>query len=202
MSETMKMIGRVLSANSAECVVSYCVGENEIPPFGSMLRIPLTNGTEIYGIVTDVTMEEDGFLRKIAASPEIPEEVLLDNQQNRNVPIVLRLHFLGYRVDDRILHLLPPNPPMTLASIYACTDREVTLFTRKLGYLRLLLNVTNIPVSELISVHIHYASRSHAACEDAEWTREAVDEIIDLLRDDYDTLTKVLCTIADADISF
>lgn len=202
MKENQKnYIGRMLSANSTECVVSYCVGQNEIPPFGSMLRIPLSDDLEIYGVVTDVTLEEDGFLRKIAGSPEIPEEVLLDTQVNRNVPIVLRVRFIGYREGERILHMLPPRPPVTLASIYVCTDREVTDFTKKLGYMRLVLNVQNVQIGELLAVHIHYASLSHATCGDNDWAGRAVNEVIDLLRDDYAGLVAVLGAVGDADIS-
>ena len=64
MTNEIHYIGRMLSANSRECVVSALTPQNEIPAFGSMLRIPMGTGQpEIYGVVTDVTLEEDGIAR-------------------------------------------------------------------------------------------------------------------------------------------
>ena len=195
-------IGRLLSANSSECVVSYITGPNEIPPFGSMVRMPLRGSDiDIYGVITDVTLEEDGFLRQIAGSAEISEEVIKDAQENRNVPIVLRVIYLGYREEDRILHMLPPRPPYTLTEIYRCSNSEICQFTRKLGYLRLMLNVKNIQPGELIASHMHYTAAAHQAQGDSLWTGDAVDELIDLLRDDYAGLTAVLAAVGDADIT-
>ena len=140
MEEKHSYIGRMLSANSRECVVSSLTPQYEIPPLGSMLRIPLSsvpgNGDDavtVYGVVTDITLEEDGFLRQIAGSPEISEEVILDAQENRSVPIVLRVAYIGYTEGDRVLHLLPPRPPATLTKIFLCTAREICEFTRKFG---------------------------------------------------------------------
>ena len=47
-------------------------------------------------------------------------------QENRNVPIVLRAAFIGDTEGDRVLHLLPPRPPVTLTEIYSCSAREMT----------------------------------------------------------------------------
>ena len=97
MEEKRPYIGRMLSANSRECVMSSLVPQNELPPFGSMLRIPLgtTPEIQIYAVVTDITLEDDGFLRQIAGSASISEEVIRDARENRNVPIVLRAAFIG-----------------------------------------------------------------------------------------------------------
>ncbi len=194
-------IGRMLSANSRECVVSALTAQNEIPAFGSMLRIPLGPGQpEIYGIVTDITLEEDGFLRQIAGSPAISEEVIRDARENRNVPIVLRTVFIGYKEGDRILHLLPPRPPVTLTEIYPCSDREICEFTRKTGYLRLILDVTTLPAGELPAVHLRQAARAHVQMGDTDWTQRALEEVMDLLSGDPAGLITVMGAIGDADI--
>ena len=194
-------IGRMLSANSRECVVSSLTPQGQIPPFGSMLRIPLDGGrTVIFGIVTDITLEEDGFLRQIAGTAAISEEVIRDAQENRSVPIVLRVAFLGYTEDDRVLHLLPPRPPVTLTEIYPCTARDICEFTRKLGYLRLLMDVNTLPSGELLAVHLRQASKAHVQLGDTDWTRRAVEEVMDLLSGDPAGLIAVMGAIGDADI--
>mgnify|MGYP001202565441 FL=1 len=87
------MFGRILSSNIRECVVGYRTSESAIPPFGSMVRIPVSHAQqpEIYGLVTDIQIEEDGFLRQLATNDQVSEEVMLDARANRNVPVVLRI---------------------------------------------------------------------------------------------------------------
>ncbi len=202
MEEKRPYIGRMLSANSRECVMSSLVPQNELPPFGSMLRIPLGTAPDIsiYAIVTDITLEDDGFLRQIAGSASISEEVIRDARENRNVPIVLRAAFIGYSEEDRILHLLPPRPPVTLTEIYPCGEQEICDFTRKLGYLRLILNISNMPVGELLAVHLRMASRAHIHNGDAEWAQQAMAELIDLMSGDPQDLLTILGAVGDADI--
>ena len=201
MEKTTHYIGRMLSANSRECVVSSLTPQNEIPPFGSMLRIPLgKDQPEIYGIVTDITLEEDGFLRQIAGTADLAEEVIRDARENRNVPIVLRTAFLGYTEGDRVLHLLPPRPPVTLTEIYPCSAREICEFTRKLGYLRLLMDVTNLPAGELLAVHLRLAAKAHVQLGDTDWAQRAVEEVMDLLSGDPAALIAVMGAVGDADI--
>ena len=194
-------IGRMLSANSRECVVSSLTPQNEIPAYGSMLRIPLGEGQpEIYGVVTDVTLEEDGFLRQIASSADISEEVIRDAQENRSVPIVIRVAYIGYTEEDRVLHLLPPRPPVTLTSIYPCSAREICEFTRKLGYLRLLMNVTNLPAGELLAVHLRLTAKAHTQLGDSGWASGAVEEVMDLYSGNPDALIAVMGAIGDAEL--
>ena len=201
MEEKYSYIGRMLSANSRECVVSALTPQNEIPAYGSMLRIPLGAGQpEIYGVVTDITLEEDGFLRQIAGSAEISEEVVRDAQENRNVPIVIRVAFLGYMEGDRVLHILPPRPPVTLTKIYPCTVREICEFTRKFGYLRLLMDFSRLPMGELLAVHLRQCAKAHLQLGETDWAQWAVEEVMDLLSDDPHALIAVMGAIGDADI--
>ncbi len=201
MEEKYSYIGRMLSANSRECVVSALTPQNEISAFGSMLRIPMGEGQpEIYGVVTDVTLEEDGFLRQIAGSADISEEVIRDAQENRNVPIVIRVAFIGYMEGDKVLHLLPPRPPVTLTEIYPCTNRDICEFTRKLGYLRLLLNITNLPAGELLAVHLRLTAKAHVQMGDTDWAQRAVEEIMELLSGSPDGLIAVMGAIGDAEL--
>ena len=201
MEEKISYIGRMLSANSRECVISSLTPQQSIPAFGSMLRIPTGSGQpEIYGVVTDITLEEDGFLRQIASSTGISEEVIRDAQENRNVPIVIRMAFIGYMEGDRVLHLLPPRPPVTLTEIYPCTPGEICGFTRKLGYLRLLMNISNLPAGELLAIHLRNTARAHVQLGDNDWAQRAVAEVMDLYADAPNALIAVHGAIGDADI--
>lgn len=198
--------GRIISANSRECVVAYRTSEQEIPRFGSMVRIPVQGAQdfEIYGLVTDIQIEEDGFLRQLATADTLPAEVLADNRVNRNVPIVLRILFLGCRDENGDSHLLPPTPPLTLTAIFRCNSSEIARFTAhgNFGYFRHILNAVNAPAAELFAVHIRLTSIAQNAKHNEGWTRAAVEELITLLQDDYAGLTAILGALGDADISF
>ena len=201
MNNTNSYIGRMLSANSRECVISSLTPQNEIPAYGSMLRIPTGEGQpEIYCIVTDVTLEEDGFLRQIASSANISEEVIRDAQENRSVPIVIRAAYIGYTDGDRVLHLLPPRPPVTLTRIYPCGAREICEFTRKLGYLRLLMNGNNLPAGELLAVHLSLTAKAHVQMGDSDWASRAVEEVMDLYSGNPEALIAVMGAIGDAEL--
>ncbi len=201
MEEKSHYIGRMLSANSRECVVSALTPQKDIPPFGSMLRIPLGPGQpEIYGVVSDITLEEDGFLRQIASSANISEEVIRDAQENRNVPIVIRVAFIGYMEGDKVLHLLPPRPPVTLTEIYPCSAREISEFTRKFGYLRLLMDVNHLPAGELLAVHLKDTAKAHAQISDSDWAQRAVEEVMNLLGGDPAAMIAVMGAIGDAEL--
>lgn len=197
--------GRILSSNIRECVVAYRTSESAIPPFGTMVRIPVSRSPEleVYGLVTDIQIEEDGFLRQLASSDEVAEEVMLDAQINRNVPIVLRILFVGFQESGVLSHLLPPRPPLTLDAIYQCSASEVGKFTSfgSFGYLRHMMQVNNVPMGELFAAHFRQAARAQYALNQSGWTERAINEVIYLMRDNYADLIAILGAIGDADIS-
>lgn len=197
--------GRILSTNIRECVVAYRTSESAIPPFGAMVRVPVSRSPEleVYGLVTDIQIEEDGFLRQLATNEDVPEEVMLDARVNRNVPVVLRILFIGYRENGFLSHLLPPRPPLTLDAIYQCTASEIVKFTDfgNFGYLRHILIVPNVPVGELMASHFRQAANAQYALNQSGWTERAINEVIYLMRDNYAELTAILGAIGDADIS-
>ncbi len=197
--------GRIISANSRECVAGYRTSEKELPQFASIVRIPVQEESsyQIYGLVTDVQIEQDDFLRQIAAADSISDEVLSDNRVNRNIPIVIRILFLGFQNESGFSHLLPPKPPLSLDSIYLCTLSEIAGFTShgNFGYLRHILRVSNVPIAELLAVHLRQTAIAQTANNHSAWIKNAIEEIIDLMRDDSAGLLEILSALGDADIS-
>ncbi len=195
--------GRILSTNSLECVVSYSVSEESMPRLGAMVRIPLSDENDIYGLVTDIQIEDDGFLRQIASASSVSDEVMMDTRLNRNVPIVVRVLFIGCREDGKIQYRLPSRPPLSLEAIYICDEPEVAEFTSagRFGYLRHVLRAKDVPIDEILAAHIRMTARAQTAQGNKKWSDQAIKEIIMLLKDDYDTLITVLGALGDADIS-
>jgi hypothetical protein len=196
---TSIQIGRLLRAGNVGFVAGCQVSQEQIPALGALVQVPLNSGTNIYGLVYDIHIDDDGLVRQLVTAGEIQEAVIADNRINRNVPLEVSVLAIGYRQGDRIYHLLPPRPPLSLDSIYLCSDEEIRRFTPtgRLGYLRHILRARDLPVDELLAAHLLQAGQAHRQAGAFEWVEQATQELITLLRDDYATLMNVLGALKD-----
>lgn len=192
-------IGRLLRASTRMCVAG-CPAGQPLPAFGSLVSIPLNNGLIAFGLVTDIHIDDDGLVRQLALSSNVPVEVIEDNRVNRNVPVELSVLFIGHAQNEKISHLLPPQPPLSLDNIYGCGEEEIRKFTSagRLGYIRHILSAEDVSTADLLAAHLLQAGSAHLTGKDGDWLRSAVQEIITLLRDDHAVLSTVLGAIADA----
>lgn len=192
-------IGRLLRSNTTACVVGCRVSQAGAPAFGSLVRIPLEDSYQVFGLIYDIRIEDDGLVRQLVTSEQVDEDVLVDNRMNRNVPVEFSVLHTGYELNNRIFHLLPPRPPLSLDAIFACDAGEVARFTAEghFGYFRHILRVEDAPVGELLAAHIRQAQEAQAVHGRGQWGSAAVQELITLLRDDYPQLMSVLGALAD-----
>lgn len=190
-------IGRLLQASTSEFIVGCTVQQFESPEFGSLVRVPLGEDYQIFGLIYDIRIQEDGLIRQLVSTDAIDEAVIADNRVNRNVPIEMAVLVVGYQQGDEIKHLLPPRPALSLDMIYLCNPEELAAFTGAgaFGYFRHPLRAEHIPAAELLAAHIH---KVYQAGQDREWVRRAARDLISLLRDDHDTLMAVLGALTDA----
>lgn len=197
-------IGRLLRAGTSACVIGCRVTQLDVPSFGAMVRIPLEGGYQIYGLIYDIHIDDDGLVRQLVTAEGVPEEVILDNRQNRNVPVEMSVLLIGYQVGEKIYHLLPPRPPLTLDAIYICNHEDSCRFISagRFGYFRHILRAVDIPVGELLAAHLRQAAASQQISGRPGWVGEATMELITLLRDDYPTLMGVLGALRDAELSY
>jgi hypothetical protein len=100
---------------------------------------------------------------------------------------------VGYKQVDKIYHLLPPRPPLSLDVICSCEDDDLVKFTSagRFGYFRHILRAQDVPAGEVLAAHLQQAARAHGSNATA-WLDQATQELITLLRDDYPTLISVL----------
>lgn len=192
-------IGRLLRAGTTGFVVGCRVNQIDAPSFGALVKVALDGDYQVYGLIHDIHIDDDGLVRQLVTAEEVEEAVIADNRLNRNVPLELSVLAVGYELDGKISHLLPPRPPLSLDVIYLCTPEEVRRFTRagRFGYFRHLLRATDLPMGELLAAHIQQAGAAHAQAGDAEWKTDAIQELITLLRDDYPTLMSVLGALGE-----
>jgi hypothetical protein len=191
-------IGRVLSAGTAGFVAGCRVKALETPSFGALVRVPVDRDSQIYGLIHDIRIQDDGLVRQLVTAEGVSEEVVLDNRERRIVPVEMSVVVVGCRHAGSISYQLPPRPPLSLDPVYGCAQVELRDFISAghFGYFRHLIRVPDLPLGELLAAHIRQAAPAHSNPE--AWRQGAVDEVIALLRDDYPLLAAVLAAIDPA----
>ena len=194
-------IGRLLRAGTTGFIAGCRVSQFTVPAFGELVRAPLGDSYQVYGLIHDIHIDDDGLVRQLVTSENISNEVLRDNRERRIVPVEMAVMAIGYEQDGKIYHTLPPRPPLSLDVIYLCDDVDVARFTSlgRFGYFRHILGAKDAPVGEVMAAHIGQAARSHGKNSDL-WRERATQELITLLRDDYPTLMAVLGALSDVSV--
>jgi hypothetical protein len=191
-------IGRLLRAGTTGFVAGCRVNQLDAPMFGALVRAPLTDTYQVYGLIHDIHIDDDGLVRQLVTADNVSAEVMRDNRERRIVPVEMSVLAVGYEQDGKIHHLLPPRPPLSLDVIYLCDEAETAKFTSagRFGYFRHILQSQDLPVGEVLAAHVLQASKAQGKNESV-WREKAVQELITLLRDDYPTLMGVLGALAE-----
>ena len=189
-------IGRLLRAGTTGFIAGCRVSQLTVPAFGALVRAPLNDGYQVYGLIHDIHIDDDGLVRQLVTSNNVSDDVMRDNRENRIVPVEMSVLAVGYEQDGKVHHLLPPRPPLSLDVIYLCDETDLVRFTEKLGYFRHILNAKDAPIGEVLAAHIQQAGKARGV-ESGLWKEKAVAELIALLRDDYPTLMSALGALAD-----
>jgi len=190
-------IGRLLRAGTTGFIAGCRVNQLDAPSFGALVRAPLGSGYQIFGMIYDIHIDDDGLVRQLVTADNVSDEVMRDNRERRIVPVEMSVLAVGYEQDGKIFHLLPPRPPLSLDVLYMCEEQVMAWFTERFGYFRHILNSQDVPVGEVLAAHIQQASAAH---KDKAWKEKATQEVITLLRDDYPTLMSVLGALSDVSV--
>ncbi len=191
-------IGRLLRAGTTGFIAGCRVNQLDAPAFGALVRAPLGDSYQVYGLIYDIHIDDDGLVRQLVTADNVSEEVMRDNRERRIVPVEMSVLSVGYEADGKIVHLLPPRPPLSLDVIYLCDEKDVARFTSvgRFGYFRHVLQNQEIPIGEVLAAHIGQACKSHGQGGE-KWKEQATQELITLLRDDYPTLMSVLGALSE-----
>lgn len=192
-------IGYLLRSGTTGFVAGCSVTQLASPALGAMIRAPLESGYQVYGIIHDIHIDDDGLVRQLVTADDISPEVMRDNRERRIVPVEMSVLVVGWEQEGKISHLLPPRPPLSLDVINLCDDDELVKFTGTgtFGYFRHILRNKDLPVGDVLAAHIQQAGAAHARNGNKLWQEQAAQELIVLLRDDYPTLMAVLSALGD-----
>jgi hypothetical protein len=185
-------IGRVLNASTTGFAVGCRVPLSDVPAFGALARVSAQKGRcQVYGMIYDIYVDDDPLVRQLASLPDPEEEVIQDQLRNRRIPIEISLLVVGHRADGRILHSLPPQPPLSLDKVYLCDEAELVEFTSAFDYFRLALVAERVPPEELLAAHLRLAAAARGA-EGRRFLVEAGRELARLLGGNLTMLDGVL----------
>jgi hypothetical protein len=192
MAETTT-IGRLLRSSTTGFVFGCSVPEPEVPRFGDFVKAPAQRGhSEVFGLIYDLVIQDDPFVRQMVATPDLDDAYILDQRENRQVPIEVSVLAIGYRNGAAIVCGLPPQPPITLDRISPCAAEEMLACTEGLDYLRLILNSVETPADELIPVSLKNAAAARAPQDRAGFLREAGRYLARFLARDLTRLENLL----------
>lgn len=152
-------IGWVLRSSTVGFAVGCRVLQPNVPQFGDLVKVPVSEGLTIFGLIYDVQVRDDPAVRQLILAGEMEAEAILDQRENRLVPIELSVLVVGYQYQGEApVQGLPPQPPISLDTMTLCDDAEVRAFTEGLDFLRLVLNAAQIPGDELLIAHLQHAA--------------------------------------------
>jgi len=192
MTDRDLQVGRVLRASTRGFAIGCAVMQPEIPAFGSFVRAEgQASGEAIYGLIYDVSVEDDPFVRQfIGANP--PEEVVRDQRENRQVPIEVSVLAVGCGDGEGVRHCLPAQPPVTLDWLYQCRAEEIRAFTGKFDYFQLVLESREVPADELLAASLRAAAAARPENEHQRFLVDAGRELVRLLAGDPTRLEGLL----------
>ncbi|MFQ5613999.1 MAG: hypothetical protein ACE5H9_17900 [Anaerolineae bacterium] len=202
-------VGRVIRSGS----IGFTVGCRDLTPgapqFGAMVKVNLAEAADIFGLIYDIAVQDDPFVRQLIDVPDTDPEAILDQRQ-RMAPVEVDVLMIGYRQGETIRQGLPPQPPIALITLTTCTRSELRAFTLRrppgdggqavprLDYLRLLLNQGNLPVDELLVAHIRQAAQAHPPETRRGFLVAAGKELAHLLGGDLPRLDGILRRLSSA----
>ena len=160
---TALTIGWVLRASTVGFTVGCRVLQPSVPQFGDLVKVPLPDDdTNIFGLIYDVQVQDDPSVRQLILTGEMEAEAILDQRENRLVPIEISVLVVGYQQDkNNINQGLPPRPPLSLDILLMCDDDDLRTFTHNLDYLRLVLNAAQIPADEVLITNLNRVAAAY-----------------------------------------
>ncbi len=157
-------VGRVLRSTTSSFTVGcrqlIAAPDQLIPQFGALVRTEGANGARVYGLIYNVTIEDDAFVRQLVAAGVESAEIIEDQRQKRQVPVVVEVLVAGAGRGLEVYHRLPAQPPSTLDQIYLCNAAEIVRFTERHDWLRTVLGSVEAPVEQLLIAAVRQATQA------------------------------------------
>jgi hypothetical protein len=164
----------------------------DTPRFGHLLKVQQA-GLCLFGLLTDVRVRDDLAVRQLILVGNLEREVVLDQRENRLVPLEIDVVTVGYRIGgERVVYGLAPQPPLSLDALTVADDADLRAFTTRLDYLSLLLVTRGVPADELLVAHLSQAAVARPPEARRDFLVGAGQELARLLNHDLRRLETLL----------
>lgn len=195
------VVGRVLRSSTTSFTVGcrQLISEQDqrVPEFGALVRAEGKDGGRVYGLIANVTIEDDAFVRQLVAAGVDSAEIIEDQRQKRQVPIVVDVLVVGGGQGLTVYHRLPAQPPSTLDQIYLCNAAEIVRFTERNDWLRTVLGAVEVPADQLLSATLRAAALARPPDQREPYLVSAGRELAKLLTLDLARLDGILRQIRE-----
>jgi hypothetical protein len=162
MSDHSLPVGRILSSSTASFSIGIKTLAAEVPRFGGFVKVDAPDGSEVIGLIYDVLIEDDPFVRQMIGA-DVDEVYIADQRQNRQVPIEISVLVVGHIRDGKLYQYLPPQPPIALDQIVTCSSDEVIRFTTDFTYFRTVLDAKEARSDELLAASLRTSAEARGS---------------------------------------
>ncbi len=194
MPENLKL-AEVIETSSTG-FTAQCYDLNAAPPLGSLVKTSF-DGVMIYAVVAHVSTNslEPGRKPVARGKDEATEEDIF--KANPQLEKLLRCEvtavIVGHQLDGEIRHYLPPRPARLHGFVFACGDGEVRDFSKKTGFITLLLSAQGeVSPEEMTAAALRRMSASYEGEERRKFLLIAGKALAQLLSADYNRLKTIL----------
>jgi hypothetical protein len=194
--EEKRVVGRVLRASTIgyDCGTRGSRLHGDMHTFGAFVKAPIGDspGMDAIGLIYVIRIDDDPLARELVMASMVDNNALIDQRENRMVPIEIGVINIGVIDGDAMLHSLPPRPPMSLAQVTLCSADEVYAFTQRCDFFRLVINAREVPSDELLAAAIRYAAWAYPDDERYPFSVRCGRHLARLLSHDLKRLAHVL----------
>jgi hypothetical protein len=201
MQDTASSVGRVLRASTTgfDCGTR----SNKIDDrhsFGAFVKVPLTENADMcaIGLIYAIRIDDDPLARELVMSSVVDNSTLLDQRENRMVPVEICVVNIGYNYYGNMIQSLPPRPPMSLSEVSLCDTEEIYHFTQKCDFFRLVLNASDISPDDLMGAALRYAAWAYPEDQRYDFLVKCGRQLASMLTGDLKRLSHILTLIRPA----
>ena len=165
--------------------------------FGAFVKVPVSDDGQIQavGVIHTIRIDDDPLARELVMASSIDSMVLMDQRDNRMVPVEICAVNVGYKYGGVFVQTLPPRPPLSLSEVSLCDAAEVYEFTQDCDYFQLILGAADVPRDELMAAALRYASYAYPESERYDFMVKCGRRLANLLANDLKRLAHVLTLI-------
>jgi hypothetical protein len=194
-----EIVGRVLRASTSgyDCG-THSTRIDDRHTFGAFVKVRVANSNhpcDAIGLIHTIRIDDDPLVRELVMAMNVDNSTLLDQRDNRMVPVETCVLNVGYIEGRSIVHSLPPRPPLSLAEVRLCTAEEVYYFTQRCDFFRIVLQASEVASDDLLAAALRYAAGAYPENERYQFMVRCGRHIARLLANDLKRLSHILTLI-------